>query len=188
MKVKAALLTAILLISLPFSAQAQQGMKTEELGRAQRWGQKEASRITHMPTDERIARVPVEHFGSEIRFDPTNLDESNFILTTTLKPTAVSPAAPPEVAQGMQGMFISKKIKKTGTNEFEAEGDMIMNGRKVPMKVPFAASFSRTAAEPTIVLDGNYKILTSQFATGTQMSQYPNEIPLNFHIEATPIP
>lgn len=144
----------------------------------------ETSYMKNNPADQRIPRVPMEQGNASIYFDPNKLDKSSIQMTMGMR----SPNEKAKEPVSAEALFVSRSIKKTGQNSFEAEGDLYTNKRHTAMKVPFVVNFDKTAAEPTLVFDGDFKVNSAQAGLGNESKDFPTEIPVNFHFVTTPLP
>ena len=162
-----------LLISLPAMAQK------DILGKAQPWAP--TGGVTISPAQP--GTVSVENASADLRFDPRKLDESTLVITATYVPQGGF-GANGDSSDG-QGTFISKSIKQTGKNSFTATGDFMMaRNEKVPVTIPFTASFAKGQARPTLVIQGTFDAPLGQITPGLR---FPSRVPMTFNMALTAI-
>lgn len=143
----------------------------------------EESTVVHMPVAGDPRTVTFQHMSSDIRFDPTRLKDSHFVLSVSF--TAPGEMAGAETTQG--GLFMAQDIRKMSGNMFEARGKMMIAGREVNTTIPFTAGFDKASATPKLVLEGNFRVNTPQYAQGSEAAKYPNEVPVSFRIVTEPL-
>lgn len=165
-----------LLFSLPAAAQK------EDAG-VLSWVQIEKeSAISYSSPDGKSPAVPLQEFVSDIHFDPSDLDNSSIIIAA-----AFLPGQDPEGKDTISGAFKSDKIRRVKGNLFEAEGEMMFPEHKPKIKVYFTASFDKTSAEPKILIDGSFNVMSGWYASGQQPAPYSGQLPVNFRIAAEPL-
>ena len=167
------LLVFALMTSLPALA------AKDVFGKAQPWAPTGSVSIT----PAQPGTVSVENASADLRFDPRKLDESTLVITATYVPQGGFGAN--EDSGDGQGMFVSKSIKQTGKNSFTATGDFMMaRNEKVPVTVPFTASFAKGQARPTLIIQGTFDAPLGQITPGLR---FPSRVPMTFSMALTAI-
>ena len=149
------------------------------------WAQvKNETAIGHVPADNNTPVVPLTGLGTDIRFDPSKLDDSKIMISVQYAP----PQAEATEDNSGGGTFESRSIRHVRDNVFEADGVLHLAGHDGRIKMPFTVAYDTTANPPKMILEGGMDVNTAQYASGEAKTLYPNMIPVRFHIVSQPLP
>lgn len=174
MKFALQIVTALFLLGAAFAASAQ------EEG-PQRWMKiKDQSYMRYADGSGEI-----EHFASELYFDPAMLGKSTFMLAGYFFP----PMPSDREGYKRSGTFKADTIRKVDGRTFEASGVLSSVNGNQRVNCVFTAGFDNSYGEPLLIFDGALEInMTSHASSPHFVNKNPAQVVVEFHIVAKSLP
>lgn len=174
------LMLTLALLATSTAAFAQYDPEANSQDVATGWVQKkEESFVAHIPQADGQPVVPFKFMATDIRFDPSQLDQSHMIISMNY--TA------PGSTEVKGGTFFGNNIRKGKNGTFEAVGKIIIGTTERDAVVPFTAAFDKNSPTPKLLIDGNMTLSASEIAGHDNQSVYPPLAPIQFHIVTEPL-
>lgn len=171
-------------------------------GMPQKWFlQQDKSSVSYRNRSASSQPIPITNYDMDLNFDPNKLEQSRIVITADVSSMFLPANAvnlelleylPPSttVAKGTPStaMFMSTVIKRSGSNNFVAEGGLRVGGKSRALSIPFSVTLDKNVpGGMMIILKGEFTAQRSDFATEDYSKTGSSDVPIQFELAAIPV-